>query len=83
MNPLAEVGLRLAAIVAALAGGRWLLRAICVPNRLCRACKGSGNNPMSGDGLQGDCWFCGGKRKQMRWSARVVRGQIRGKRWGR
>ena len=44
MNPLVDLGLRLAPIVAVLAGGRWLLRAVFKRDRVCWSCKGSGKN---------------------------------------
>lgn len=70
-------------VACVLVAGRWLVRAVFVPNRVCRACGGSGNNPLSGGGRQGDCWFCGGRRKRKTWGARVVRWPFRAGRWGR
>ena len=70
--------------IVALAGGvRWLWRAIVKPKRKCRWCKGSGNNWWSDQDRTGDCWFCHGRPRSMTFGARLIRGQVRPKRWGK
>jgi hypothetical protein len=83
VSPLAEVGLRLAPIVAVLAGGRWLLRAIFKGDRVCWSCKGSGKNWWSDEKRSGPCWFCGGQPRSMTRGARMIRRMFRGDRWGK
>ena len=75
--------LGLAGILTVVIGGRWLLRAIVTPERWCWLCKGTGRNWWSGEGRRGKCWLCHGEPWRMTFGARLIRGQVRSKRWGR
>ena len=75
--------LELAGFVAGLCFVWWLLKAIFVPERRCWSCKGTGKNWWSSEDRKGNCWLCHGQPWRMTFGARLIRGQVRSKRWGR
>ncbi len=64
---------------AGIAVAVWLVRAVVLPNRVCRWCGGSGANWFSGNGRHGVCWFCRNNPRSHTFGARLVRRPF--KRW--